>query len=111
MGPTNERDGHSLECATCEYMELPHDDGYCYMFRHKPKIIDELGYCAQHSESPSSDPAEVGFALLKHVAKFTIENLEEHLAEQHKTEKNRRHDPVEPTNERDGHSLEIESSS
>lgn len=33
----------TADCPNCEYMKLPHDDGYCYMFLHKP----EGGKCGQ----------------------------------------------------------------
>jgi hypothetical protein len=33
------------DCETCEWMEFPHDDGYCYMFREQPQ-----GECCQHTK-------------------------------------------------------------
>ncbi len=27
----------TADCQNCEYMEIPHDDGHCYMFLKKPE--------------------------------------------------------------------------
>jgi hypothetical protein len=56
-------DSRRLICDDCEHMRLPHEDGYCYMFREKPSVVGTMGYCAKHTALPESPDDRIDLVL------------------------------------------------
>lgn len=50
-------------CVDCNYENDPSGQGYCYMFREKPDIVDKWGCCAQHQDVPKL-PHDAAMALI-----------------------------------------------